>query len=309
MRRGRHCAPRGSRPIAVVGSGYCVEVPSLRLHVVPVSGRRQLRTIKPSEIAAWVAGLDARFGTCTACTAYLVLHGTLEVAVDDEALKRNPAKARGDKVPAEKGGKTTAWSDEVVLRIVKGHPLQYRPIASIGAACGPRQGELFGLAEEDVDFDEMVIRVRRQVKKLGREFVFALAKNDTERTVPMSEGVAVMLTEYIESAKPRAYTLPWENVDGGPSRCGFSSGGRMTSTFARECTTSWSGSRRSPKLVSSRRRRRTRDTDATTSPVRPTGCKHCGIASRASPSPVAEHATYECVWGRGKRSPSPTTPP
>jgi integrase len=60
----------------------------------------------------------------------------------------------------------------------------------------------------------MVIRVRRQVKKLGREFVFALPKNDTERTVPMSEGVAVMLTEYIETVKPRAYTLPWEKVDG-----------------------------------------------------------------------------------------------
>ncbi|NIK61354.1 hypothetical protein BJY22_007071 [Kribbella shirazensis] len=44
------------------------------------------------------------------------------------------------------------------------------------------------MAEEDVDFEEVVIRVRRQVKKLGREFVFALPKNDTERTVPMSEG-------------------------------------------------------------------------------------------------------------------------
>jgi integrase len=189
---------------------------SVRLHVVPVFGRRQLRTIKPSEIAAWVAGLDARFGASTARTAYLVLHGTLEVAVDDEAIKRNPAKARVVKVPAEKSGKTTAWSDEVVLRIVEGHPPQYRPIASIGAACGLRQGELFGLAEEDVDFDEMVIRVRRQVKKLGREFVFALPKNDTERTVPMSEGVAVMLAEYIETTKLRAYTMPWEKVDGKP---------------------------------------------------------------------------------------------
>lgn len=59
-----------------------------------------------------------------------------------------------------------------------GHPPQYKPIASTGVACGLRQGELFGLAEEGVDFDEMVIHLRRQVKKLRREFVFALPTNE-----------------------------------------------------------------------------------------------------------------------------------
>jgi hypothetical protein len=111
---------------------------SLRLHVAPVFGRRQLRTIKPSEIAAWVAGLDAGFGSSTARTAYLVLHGTLEVAVDDEAIKRNPAKARVVKVPAEKGGKTTAWSDEVVLRTVEGirRSTGRSPRLALRAGCG-----------------------------------------------------------------------------------------------------------------------------------------------------------------------------
>jgi integrase len=187
---------------------------SLRLHVDPVFGRRQLRTIKPSEIAAWVADLDARFGPSTARTAFLVLHGTLEIAVDDEAIKKNPAKGRAVKVPTEKSGRTVAWSDDVVLRIVQGHAPAYRPIAAVGAACGLRQGELFGLAEEDVDFEEMVIHVRRQVKKLGSEFVFALPKNDTERTVPMSDGTALVLKEHIKAHDPRPYSLPWEKTDG-----------------------------------------------------------------------------------------------
>ncbi|WP_170284539.1 tyrosine-type recombinase/integrase [Kribbella amoyensis] len=156
----------------------------------------------------------SRFGPSTARAAFLVLHGTLELAVDDEAIKRNPAKARGVKVPTEKSGRTVVWSDDVVLRIAEGHPPEYRPIASIGAACGLRQGELFGLAGEDIDFGEMVIQVRRQVKKLGSEFVFALPKNDTERTVPMSDGTALILKEHIEATKPRPYTLPWEKLDG-----------------------------------------------------------------------------------------------
>ncbi|WP_158293117.1 MULTISPECIES: site-specific integrase [Kribbella] len=189
---------------------------SLRLHVAPVFGRRQLRSIKPSEIAGWIADLDARFGSSTARTAFIVLHGTLELAVDDESIKRNPAKARVVKVPAEKTGRVVAWSDETVFRIVECHPPLYRPIASVGAACGLRQGELFGLATQDIDFAEMVIHVRRQVKKLGRDFVFALPKNDTERTVPMPEWTALALKEHIEAAKPRPYTLPWEKLDGKP---------------------------------------------------------------------------------------------
>jgi integrase len=189
---------------------------ALRLHVNPVFGRRQMRSIKPSEIAAWVVDLDARFGPSTARTAFLVLHGTLSLAVDDETIKKNPAKARAVKVPAEKAGRIVVWGDDVVLRVVEGHSPKYRPIASVGAACGLRQGELFGLAEEDIDFDEMVIHVRRQVKKLGREFVFALPKNDTERTVPMSEGTALILREHIDAHEPRLYTLPWEKLDGEP---------------------------------------------------------------------------------------------
>ncbi|TDW76470.1 tyrosine-type recombinase/integrase [Kribbella pratensis] len=188
----------------------------LRLHVDPVFGLRRVRSIKPSEIAAWIARMGERFGPSTTRTAFLVLNGVLQTAVDDDVLKRNPAKARVVKVPAVKLGRTQVWGDDVVLKIVEGHAPAYRPIASTAAACGLRQGELFGLADADIDFDEMVVRVRRQVKKLGREFVFALPKNDTERTVPMSDGTALILREHIEAYGPRPYTLPWEKVDGEP---------------------------------------------------------------------------------------------
>lgn len=188
----------------------------LRLHVDPVFGRRRVRTIKPSEIAEWIAKMGERFGPSTTRTVFLVLNGVLQTAVYDDALKRNPAKARVVKVPAVKRGWAQVWGDDVVLKIVEGHAPAYRPIASTAAACGLRQGELFGLAQEDIDFGEMVVRVRRQVKKLGREFVFALPKNDTERTAQMSDGTALILKEHIEAYEPRPYTLPWEKTDSEP---------------------------------------------------------------------------------------------
>jgi integrase len=186
---------------------------ALRLHVRPVFGRRQLSSIKPSEIAAWLVDLENRIGAPTARTAFIVLHGSLELAVDD-GIKRNPAKAKTVKVLVLKSGRIIAWGDETVLRVVEAHPSAYRAIPVIDAVTGLRQGELFGLAEEDIDFDAMEIHVRRQVKRLGSSFVFALPKNDQERTVPMSDGAAEVLQRHIEGTTHRPHSLPWEKPDG-----------------------------------------------------------------------------------------------
>lgn len=84
----------------------------------------------------------------------------------------------------------------------------------IGAAAGLRQGELFGLGEEDIDFDAMEIHVRRQIKRLGSFYVFALPKSDQERTVPMSDSAAEVLRWHIKNTRIRPYSLPWERPDG-----------------------------------------------------------------------------------------------
>ena len=51
-----------------------------------------------------------------------------------------------------------------------------------------RQGELFGLTREDIDFDQMIIHVRRQVKRLGRYFVLRAPEERHRADVPMSDG-------------------------------------------------------------------------------------------------------------------------
>lgn len=187
---------------------------ALRLHVRPVFGQRRPNAIKPSEIAAWLVDLENRIGAPTARTVFIVMHGSLELAVDDGRIKQNPAKAKTVKVPVLKSGRIVAWGDETVQRVVEAHPPQYRAIPVIGAATGLRQGELFGLAAEDIDFDAMEIHVRRQVKKLGSNHVFALPKNDQERTVPMSDGAADVLRQHIEANRPQPVALPWEKPDG-----------------------------------------------------------------------------------------------
>ncbi|MEV4263518.1 site-specific integrase [Kribbella sp. NPDC049584] len=189
---------------------------ALRLHVLPHFGSRPVKSIKPSEIATWLTDLEAQIGLATARTAFVVVHGTFELAVDDGTIKRNPAKANVVQLSAPKHRKIVAWSDARVQRVVESHQPEFRAIPVIGAAAGLRQGELFGLAVEDLDFDQMIIHVRRQVKRLGRNFVFALPKSDTEREVPVSEGAALVLLQHIETYPPRPYSLPWERPDGDP---------------------------------------------------------------------------------------------
>ncbi|WP_405056060.1 hypothetical protein OG474_25350 [Kribbella sp. NBC_01505] len=182
-----------------------------RLHVEPRFGKRSVGTIRPSEIAEWVRALTEQFGTSTARTAFLVLFGCLELAVEDGTLKRNPARSKTVKRPPVPDSEILVWPEETVDAIVAAHPPQFRLVPIVGGGAGLRQGEIFGLSVEDFDYEAKVIWVRRQVKKLGKDFVFAAPKNDRVRSVPMSDEVAEFTRAHIEEFGATEVTLPWEN--------------------------------------------------------------------------------------------------
>lgn len=190
-----------------------------RLHVAPAFVHRQVRTIKPSRIQGWIKDLSERFGPSTVITAFLVLQGTLDLAVADEAIKKNPAKSPAIQVPGHQASDVQVWDDPVILALIAAHPVSLRAIPELAASCGMREGELFGLAVEDIDLDEKIVRVRRQVKKIGRSFVFALPKNDRERIIPLSDWDIQVIRQHIARYSPRPYTLPWEKPDGPAHTC------------------------------------------------------------------------------------------
>jgi hypothetical protein len=83
-----------------------------------------LRSIKPSRDRSWDRAQDARPEHSPARTAFTVLHRTLDLAVDDEGLKGNLAKARVVKLSSAKDEKIVAWGDAVALLIVECYPPQ-----------------------------------------------------------------------------------------------------------------------------------------------------------------------------------------
>lgn len=187
---------------------------SYRLHVLPEFGNKALKLITPSLVQAWIGQMAQSFSPSSIMTAFHVLQGVMELAVADESIKKNPTKSRVVQVPKSTGKEVQAWADEQVRLLIEAHPEMYRAIPAIGAACGLRQSELFGLALEDIDFAEQVLRVRRQVKKLRGGFVFAAPKNDRERVVPLPTWAAKDVRAHAKTYRPGPYTLPWEKLDG-----------------------------------------------------------------------------------------------
>jgi integrase len=107
--------------------------------------------------------------------------------------------------------KIEPWSTATVAAIRRAVPRRYRPLVDLGAGCGARQGELFGLSPDDFDFADGWLLIRRQVKRVGSRLVFGLPKNDKERRVPLPDTVSAVVQLHLKEFAPVAVTLPWEN--------------------------------------------------------------------------------------------------
>ncbi len=107
------------------------------------------------------------------------------------------------------------WKLSELRAIRAGLAPRYQPLLDIGAGCGARQGEIFGLISDDFDFDEGWIHVRRQLKRVRSRLVYGLPKNDKERKIPLPDSVASVIKTHLDAFKPVEVTLPWENpLDG-----------------------------------------------------------------------------------------------
>ncbi|MFF8649256.1 hypothetical protein ACF06D_13595 [Streptomyces griseoluteus] len=91
---------------------------------------------------------------------------------------------------------------------------RYRIAADLGVGLGLRQGEAFGLGEDDLDLDAGVVHIRRQLRwnSKGRPY-FCLPKGGKTRDVPLSPNLARRLKDHLNRFPSVACTLPWRNPE------------------------------------------------------------------------------------------------
>ncbi len=186
----------------------------LRLHVYPTLGTTALAALRPSQVQAWLRGRQQVLAPRYVRVIFANLSAVLAAAVDDERITRNPCRAASVKPPALPPGKVVPWTPEQVAAVRHALPSRYRVMATLAAGCGLRQGEVFGLAVDDVDFLRGVVHVRRQVKLLGGRQVFAPPKGRKLRDVPLPESVALELAAHLQASPVIEVQLPREDVTG-----------------------------------------------------------------------------------------------
>jgi integrase len=188
----------------------------LRLHAYPVIGSRSIGAFRPEHIRHLLAVLEAKPGISSsyARSIYADVRAVLSAAVDDALLVRNPCSAKSVRSPKPDASRVIPWTADQVLGVRDSLTERYRAVVDVGAGCGLRQGEVFGLAEDALDLDGRTLHVVRQIKHVEGRPVFALPKCEKERDVPLPDSVAYALKAHMDLCKPVDVTLPWGTPEG-----------------------------------------------------------------------------------------------
>ncbi|MEU0787502.1 site-specific integrase [Streptomyces sp. NPDC006173] len=181
----------------------------LRLHALPYLGTRPIGSFQPEHIRDWNRQLEGAVASASyRRLIFDAVSSVLTAAVDDRLLASNPCRARSVKAPRPAPSRVRPWSSAEVFAVRAGLPAQYRAMTDVGGGCGLRQGEIFGLAVDDVG-DLGWLYVRQQVKKVRGSLVFAPPKRGKLRDVPLDPEVSAALTEHMRDFPPVDVTLPW----------------------------------------------------------------------------------------------------
>lgn len=163
---------------------------------------------EPSAVQAWIRGLNLAPYSVRQC--FVTLSSICSAAVEDGRMARNPCRARSSiSLPKMNERKVVPLELPVVAALREALPPRFQAMVEAGASCGERQGEIFALAEDDIDFLRRKVEVCRQVKLVGGRLCFALPKGKKTRTVPLPPAAGLAFSAHIAEFGTTAITLPW----------------------------------------------------------------------------------------------------
>lgn len=162
-------------------------------------GRYKVVQVLPSDIKKLYSGLSQKgLAKSSIKRVHNLLHPVLEMAVDDDIIRRNPVKSVwGDygREPEEKKALTVAQQKRL-MEFVKSDTTYNAccPMLTVMLGTGARCGELVGLTWDDVDMEKKEIHIRRTLvyKDYGDGLKLHASTPKTKsgiRTIPMSDGV------------------------------------------------------------------------------------------------------------------------
>jgi integrase len=187
----------------------------LRLHAFPHLGGKNLDAIRPSDLREWLKALqDKELSDSYRQVIFVHVQAILSAAVDDERIRKNPCMVASVQKPQIAARKVVPWSAERVYAVRDAMNERYRVTVTLGAGLGLRQGEVFGLSPDDLDWENDVVHVRRQVKIVGGRPCFGPPKGGKTREVPLPHSVGQALKAHMAAFPPLEASLRWQHQRG-----------------------------------------------------------------------------------------------
>jgi integrase len=185
----------GKRPPALKPSAFEPLEIAWRLHVEPKWGDRELRSIVPSEVQAWVTTLgqprDGKPGKSASVVlrALGVLAGIIDMAIDDGRLKKNPARGLKNlpRKKKRKAGRAYLTIDQVqTLAAASRHP----ELVLVLAYTGLRWGEATALRVRHVNALRRRLHVEENAVQVNNVIHVGAPKSWELRSVPYPKFLA-----------------------------------------------------------------------------------------------------------------------
>ncbi|MEV0039036.1 tyrosine-type recombinase/integrase [Streptomyces sp. NPDC050804] len=201
----------------------------IRLHVVPTPlGKMRVKDVSASALRDWLRGRRELLEDSTLRLVFNNLQSAFDLAVDDEIIRKNPCHLRAvQAVKPKRGGSgpkelALKWDDTDKIRVEL--PERYKALVDCGRGLGMRQGEIFGLSPDDIDWehpDGPMVHIQRQVAHDGPVLVFDRPKggdddDPKDRWVELDDAVAQALKEHMEKFPPVEVTRPHRTRDSEP---------------------------------------------------------------------------------------------
>ena len=150
-------------------------------HIVPALGRKRLKELTPGDIDRLMAQkLDAGLSVSTVRRIRSVLAQALTQAIRWGSVSRNVVSlTRGPSQVRKEGRTLTPSQARALLASLQGH--RNEALYSLMLSTGLRRGEALGLRWDDLDLEEGLAFVQRQLKREGGRLVLADTKTARSR--------------------------------------------------------------------------------------------------------------------------------
>ena len=199
----------------------------LRRHAYPTLGDRRLSSILPSDIQAWVKGLE--LAPATVGVVHGIVSTVMKSAIRDRRIASNPCD--GTKLPKVQRPQIVPLTTEQVEAVRAALPARLQALVTLAAGTGMRQGECFGLTVDRVRFLERALTVDRQLVTVpGHAPSLGPPKTRaSNRTIPLPQVVVDALAAHLAAFPPgrTAWCSPCR-ASRSPGRCLGTSGVRRS---------------------------------------------------------------------------------